>query len=536
MNSKKLLSLLAGLILVTTGNAQSKNDPLPYTPGPFEPSWKSLKEGYKFPDWYRDAKFGIWAHWGPQSQAEFGDWYGRNLYIVGHKQNKYHLETFGHPSEFGFKDLCNAWKAAKFDPDALLATYKAAGAKYFVALANHHDNFDMWNSKYQPWNAVNVGPKRDIIGGWAEATAKAGLRFGVSIHASSAWTWFEVAQLSDSEGPRKGIPYDGNVTKADGVGKWWEGMDPQDLYTQYGHKISPMVLNRKEALRNPGEPPTKAYVRKYYDRVRDVVSTYKPDLVYFDDSRMPLNEFVGLRIVADIYNQNIARNSGKNEAVVNTKRLKDDQTKALVYDFEVGVPKGLLPDPWQVDACIGAWHYLKGAKYKRADQVVRALADVVSKNGNLLLSIPLRGEGTLDDQGKQVLAGVGAWLSQNGEAIYGTRPWTRFGEGPSSEADIPEIAKGGIPLYQKAPYTSKDIRFTTRGTTLYAIVMNLPADGRVTVRALASSEPAKITKVELLGFKGELRHRRTAEGLEVEMPAKPPGEIAYVLKIEGAAK
>ncbi len=523
---------------MTAAQAADATLDLPYTPGPFAPSWKALQEGYQSPEWYRDAKFGIWAHWGPQSQAEFGDWYGRNLYIQGHKQNKYHVKTYGHPSEFGFKDLCNAWKAENLRPDELMETYKAAGARYFVAMANHHDNFDLWNSRHQPWNSVNVGPKRDIIGAWSKAAANAGLRFGVSIHASSAWSWFEVSRLSDTDGPRAGVTYDGNLTREDGKGKWWEGLDPQDLYAQHGHKISPAVLNRKEAWKNPGDLPSPAYSRKFYDRVRDLVEVYNPDIVYFDDSRVPLeqvNEGYGLHIFADVYNRSIARNGGINQAVVNTKRLNEDQRKALVYDFEVGVPRGILPEPWQVDACIGAWHYLEGAKYKSAEQVVRALSDVVSKNGNLLLSIPLRADGTLDDQGRKILGSVGDWLRTNGEAIYATRPWTRFGEGPSSEADIPEIAKGGIPLYQKAPYTAQDIRFTKRGTTLYAIVMDWPADGRVLLRSLPSGAQGQnaASKVRMLGSEGELRFQQTDKGLSVEMPEKRPGDIAYVLQIDG---
>ncbi len=531
--------LVCFLFLVAlSSNARSADLDLPRTAGPFEPSWTSL-QAYNCPEWFRDAKFGIWAHWGPQSEAEDGDWYGRNLYIYGHEQNKYHVAHYGHPSEFGFKDLCNEWKAEHFDPAALLVAYKKAGARYFVALANHHDNFDMWNSRFQPWNAVNVGPKRDIIGAWAKAATDAGLRFGVSIHASSAWSWFEVARLSDPEGPHANITYDGNLTREDGKGKWWEGLDPQDLYAQYGHKISANVLDRREALRNPGDQPSPAYLRKYYDRVRDVVMSYHPDLVYFDDSRLPLNPAYGLSIVADIYNANIAHHGGGNEAVVNTKRLDESQRHALVYDFEVGVPRGILPQPWQVDACIGHWHYLRNAKYKRADQVVRALVDVVSKNGNLLLSIPLRADGTYDEQERQILATIGDWLTLNGEAIYGTRPWLRFGEGPASEENVPEIPKGGIPLYRKEPYVAEDIRFTTRDGILYAILMEWPTNGHTRVRSLASGAPGAegvISQVELLGADAPLPFTRSAEGLDVQLPARRVGDIAFVLKISGQKK
>ncbi len=533
-----LKPLLIGALFAVPAYAEDRPSSLPLTPGPFAPSWQSLSQ-YQFPDWFRDAKFGLWAHWGPGNQPEMGDWYGRNLYIQGHRQNKHHVDNYGHPSNFGFKDICNEWKAEKFDPEAMMAIYKDAGAQYFVALANFHDNFDMWNSKHQPWNAVNVGPKRDIIGLWAKAAKQAGLRFGVSMHASSAWSWYEVSQLSDPEGPRKGVRYDGHLTKADGVGKWWEGLDPQELYAQYGHKISPNVLNRKEAWLNPGDSPSKAYLDKYYNRVRDVVSSYQPDLVYFDDARLPLDWAditYGLHILADIYNQSVARNAGKNDAVVNTKKLNKEQRKALVFDFETGVPRDILPEPWQVDVSLGVWHYQKGDKYKKADRVVRALADVVSKNGNMLLVVPLRADGTMDDQGQEILKDVGVWLRQNGEAIYGTRPWKRYGEGPSTLEEVPDIPKGGIPVFRKAMYTAEDIRFTTKGGVLYAVVLNWPSNGSVKISSLGINEPGEITKVQMLGAAGDLRYSRTAEGLEVEMPGQPPGNFAYVLKIEGLGR
>lgn len=534
------LACLAFAPIASGGEVSPASPSLPYTPGPFAPSWESL-QAYRCPEWFRDAKFGIWAHWGPQSQAEAGDWYGRNLYVPGHKQNAHHLATYGHPSEFGFKDLCHAWKAENFDPKRLLAAYRAAGARYFVAMANHHDNFDLWNSRYQPWNSVNIGPRRDLIGEWAAATAAEGLRFGVSIHASSAWTWFEVAQRADESGPLAGVPYDGNLTLADGQGKWWEGFDPQDLYAQYGHRISPDVLDRRKAYFNPGDPPTRAYLEKYYNRVRDLTSTYAPDLVYFDDSRLPLNDIdpaYGLHIAADLYNSSLARHGGRNEAVMNAKRLDEMQKRALVHDFEVGVARDILPEPWQVDACIGHWHYLKGARYRSAERVIRALVDVVSKNGNLLLSIPLRADGTLDEPATRILGEIGAWLELNGEAIYGTRPWLRFGEGPSTTEDVPEIAKGGLPLFRRAPYVAEDIRFTTRGSTLYVILLDWPASGRASVKSLAADAPGLgggIARITLLGRAEAVAFTRTAEGLVVDLPSSPPGTYAHVLKIEGLA-
>ena len=222
--------------MIHVANAQTNSLELPpIAGGPFQPTWQSLSTQYQVPEWFRDAKFGIWAHWGPQCQPEHGDWYAREMYIEGSRDYKSHLKEYGHPSTNGFKDVIHEWKAVNFNPDKLLKFYKENGARYFMALAVHHDNFDNWNSKYQPWNSVNVGPHKDLIGGWAKAARKIGLRFAVSVHASHAWSWYEVAQGADKTGPLAGVPYDGKLTKEDGKGKWWDGLDPQDLYAQ-NHK------------------------------------------------------------------------------------------------------------------------------------------------------------------------------------------------------------------------------------------------------------------------------------------------------------
>ncbi len=240
LNRRRLLQLLSagslGLRSTRAAAAEHFVSPLgrnvePMATGRFEPTWESLQQ-YRAPEWYRDAKFGIWAHWGPQCQPEYGDWYARQMYIEGSEDYKFHVRTYGHPSKFGFKDVIHQWTAERWDPEKLLALYKNAGAQYFVALANHHDNFDNYDSKYQPWNSVRLGPKKDLIGGWARAARSNGMKFGVSIHAAHAWMWYEVAQGADKSGPLAGVPYDGKLTKADGKGQWWEGLDPQDLYAQ----------------------------------------------------------------------------------------------------------------------------------------------------------------------------------------------------------------------------------------------------------------------------------------------------------------
>ncbi len=259
----------------------------PMMKGPFKPTWDSLKQ-YAVPDWFRDAKFGIWAHWGPQCQPEFGDWYARNMYIEGSEQYNYHVAKYGHPSKFGFKDVIHEWKAEKWNPEQLLELYKRAGAKYFVSLANHHDNFDNFNSKYQTWCATKYGPQKDLIGGWEKAARKNGLRFGVSVHASHAWTWYQVAQQADTKGPLAGVPYDGNIKKEDGNGNWWSKLDPQELYAQ-DHPLSPKDKDPKNIFNqwdwaNLAAKPSNAYCDKFYNRTVDLINQYNPDLLYFDDT------------------------------------------------------------------------------------------------------------------------------------------------------------------------------------------------------------------------------------------------------------
>jgi alpha-L-fucosidase len=511
--------------------------PAPYAP--FRPDWNSLAN-YKTPDWYRDAKFGLWAHWGPQCQPEHGDWYGRGLYEEGSDNYKYHVEKYGHPSKFGFKDVINEWRAENWNPDQLVELYKNAGAKYFVALANHHDNFDLYDSKYQSWNSMKMGPKKDLIGGWARAAKTQGLHFGVSVHASHAWRWYETAQRSDKNGPLAGVPYDGNMTKADGKGKWWEGYDPQELYAQ-GHALSKDSLNNGSIHRQWGwdngiVPPSKAYCEKFYRRTVELIDKYQPDLVYFDDTALPLwpvND-AGLRIAAHMYNDSIARH-GKLQAVINGKILDDQQRKCMVWDIERGASNKIEPFIWQTCTCIGEWHYdrriydRKG--YKTAATVIQILADVVSKNGNLLLNIPVRGDGTIDDLELAVVQDIGKWMKVNSEAIYATRPWKVFGEGPALGSAAPLNAQGFNEGKGK-PLGAEDFRFTTKGSTLYAIFFGWPENGRVTVRSLAGS--GKVSAVALLGHEGSLEWQQETDDLSIRLPDRRPCDNAYALKITGA--
>ena len=502
--------------------------------GPFLPYWESLK-AYRCPSWFRDAKFGIWAHWSPQCVPEQGDWYARNMYLQGTRQYEYHVKHYGHPSKFGYKDICPLWKAERWDPDALVKLYKRAGAEYLVALATHHDNFDCWHSKYQPWNCVNIGPKRDIVGTWEKVARSNGLRFGVSYHGTPHRVWDEflpVRYKSDLTGPLAGVPYDGMQTIADGKGKWWEGMDPQ-------------MINGKPHLKNS---PCPEFVQQFLLRVQDVIDNYSPDILNFDDGaqfdfdaggpKLDLKVWLGIpdlapQIMAYYYNKNVQAHGGHLEGVVDLKVVPEPVWGTLTRDFEMSLADKLQENPWQTEACIGHWHYdravFENHTYQKASFIIPFLVDIVSKNGNLLLSIPLPGYGEPDGDEIAFLEELADWQRVNSEAIKRTRPWSVFGEGPSTEAKQ-------IPSYQlsQIKFDHTDIRFTTKGDILYAIALGWPTDGKIVIKSLAEKSanyPRPIRKVELIGSNSELMWKRGAQGLEIQVPDTPPCKYAYSIRI-----
>lgn len=522
-----MLLLAAALAIALVRQVSSAEHDL--APGPFEPTWESLEANYHCPDWFRDAKFGIWAHWTAQCVPEQGDWYARQMYMQGNWQYDHHLKTYGHPVDSGFMELDHLWRAEKWDPERLMRLYKAAGAKYFVALANHHDNFDCYDSKYHEWNSVRVGPKQDIVGRWAKVARDAGLRFGVSNHSAHAWHWFQTAYGYDGEGPRAGERYDAfKLTKADGKGKWWDGLDPQQLYTG-PNMVVPDGLTSAKALADWHEqhdrqwteaPPAAnpAFTEKWFLRCQDLLDKYHPDLLYFDNiGELPLGQ-AGLDVVAHYYNANRSWHDGREEGVVNVKGVKGERERGVVVDIERGVANDIRPEPWQTDTCIGSWHYQRGIRYKSVDQVVRMLLDIVSKNGCLLLSVPLRGDGTIDADEEAFLEGLAAWMSTNGEGIFGTRPWHVYGEGPTN-------AQGGMFNERSIEYTSDDMRFTTKDGALYVYLLAKPVSA-ITVKSLAKG--AKFTQpvatVELLGSDETLDWKQADAGLIIEKPASLPDQ------------
>jgi alpha-L-fucosidase len=484
-----LLSLLAATTTLTAAET-----------GPFQPSVNSLTN-YQCPDWFRDAKFGIWAHWGPQAVPMAGDWYAKHMYVPGHRQYQHHLENYGHPSTNGWKDIVPLWKAEKWDPDRLMALYKQAGARYFVSMGTHHDNFFLWNSKLHPWNSVQIGPKRDVVGDWQRAAKKQGLPFGVSEHLGASFSWWQDSHKADKTGPLAGVPYDGADPKF------------QSLYH------FPAEANDKGWYSN-----NPRWQQMWSERITELVDTYHPDLLYTDGG-VPFSNEVGLGLIAHYYNASAAQHDGKAAVVYSCKQKSNGR---WVEDLERGVMPGINPHPWQTDTSIGDWFYNKDWKFRPVSWTVHMLVDIVSKNGNLLLNIVQRPDGSLDPQVEQDLAQLAAWIAINGEGIYETRPWLVYGEGATR-------AKGGH-FKEDFAYSAKDIRFTSKGDgTLYAFALGWPADGKLLIRSLAKvpGVEAKLARVQLLGHAGDVRWTETAEGLQVELPPQKPCDYALALKLTG---
>jgi len=494
-----LLAIAALLTRIPAPAAQME-----IVPGKYSGTMESLTN-YVCPDWFRDAKFGIWAHWGPQAVPMEGDWYARKMYQQGSDDYLDHLTRWGHPSTNGWKDIIPLWHAEHWDPERLMRLYKNAGAKYFVSMGVHHDNFDLWDSKYHYWNAVNLGPHRDVVGDWQKAAKENGLPFGVSEHLGASYTWFQDSHRADTNGPFAGIPYDGadpanddlyHPTAAPGDDKWYS--------------------------------TSATWQQEWFNRINDLMERYQPDLLY-SDGGLPFGE-VGRTLVADFYNRNMAAHGGKLEAVYNCKALGSGEFRAgtCVEDVERGVMPGINPLPWQTDTSIGDWFYNRHWKYQPIDWTVHILVDIVSKNGNLLLNVVLRPDGTLDPEVETMLGQLSGWFAVNGEAIYGTRPWQVYGEGPLR-------VRGGA-FKENFDFTARDIRFTTKGKRLYAIALGWPAANQFIIRSLAKTGDDSINqikRVQLLGQEGDLAFTQTTNALVVELPTGQNASLTCALRISG---
>jgi alpha-L-fucosidase len=476
--------------------------------GPFEPTFESLRT-YECPEWFRDAKLGIWSHWGAQSVPMYGDWYARNMYYEGSEQYLYHIRHYGHPSKFGYKDLVQLWKAEKFDPDSLMDLYVDAGAKYFVAQAMHHDHFFNYDSKIHRWNSVNMGPKKDIIGLWKSAAEKKGLPFGFSEHLGATFSWWKWNKGSDKEGAYKGVPYDGN--------------DPayEDLYLPNREHYDP---NQKFWDLEPWFSPNKWWHQRWFDIMRELIDLYEPDFLYTDGG-LPFGENMyeaGLNAVAHLYNTSAANHNGKNNAVYTQKDRQKEIYSVGVLDIERSQSPEIKPEPWQTDTCLGDWFYNVRSVYKKPGHVIEILVDIISKNGNLLLNVPQKPDGTIDDECTYTLEEMAKWIKVCKEGVFGTRPFRAAGEG-YSKVHIEGFKEDAV------DWTSSDFRFTTKGNTLYAFQMRWPEDNRAVIKSLTPAE--KVKNVRLLGV-GNVPFEQPYGTLVIKLPDKKPTEYVNCIAIE----
>ncbi len=499
-NLLKHFIIMSFLALIFSVSLFAQLGKLPIADGPYKPTDESLQK-YQYPEWFRDAKFGIWSHWGPQAVPRQGDWYARRMYQEKDPAYKYHVEHYGHPSEFGFKDIIPLWKAEKWEPEKLMALYKKAGAKYFVSMGTHHDNFFLWNSNIHRWNAVKMGPHKDVVGIWQKAAKAQGLKFGVSEHLGASFTWYQDAHKSDSQGPKAGVPYDG------------ANPEYSDLYHA---ATSP---DDKGWLTN-----NLVFQIEWFSCIRELIDNYHPDLLY-SDSGMPFED-VGRNLIAHYYNQDLTRNNGPLNVVYTCKQASGGK---WVEDVERGVKDTASKYPWQTDTSIGDWYYRSGQKYKSSTEVIQMLVDIVSKNGNLLLNVVQTPEGDLEPDMLQILDEIGIWTAANGEGIYGTRPWKIFGE-VSAES---KAFKPGQ-FNENYKFNSKDIRFTAKNGILYAFCLGKPTEDILISALSKNSKLAErpVASIKMLGSEIKIRWTQTADGIIIKKPSKFPTWQVPGFKIE----
>ncbi len=482
----------------------------------FEPTFASLYES-KAPDWFRDAKFGIWSHWGPQSVPMFGDWYARHMYVEGMPQYEYHIRHYGHPSKFGYKDLCALWKAERFDPEALMARYVKAGARYFVAQATHHDHFFNYDSQINRMNSVKIGPGKDILALWKAAADKHGLPFGITEHLGASFSWWRVNKGADTYGPYAGVPYDGN--------------DPayRDFYFD---NIEHYRQDKRSTL--PWYTDNAAFHAYWVRCLREMIDRFSPELLYTDGalpfgSHWQFNEnekvreadyVAGLEIVSHLYNTSIGKH-GQNEAVYLQKDRRPDIYRVGILDIEKSQLPGIGAEPWHTDTCIGNWFYDVQKPYKRPDQIIEMLADIIAKNGTMLLNILQKPDGSIDDDAGYILDELGKWFAVAGEAVYGTRPWHAFAEGEG------RVLIDGF-KEEKTAWGPGDVRFTEKDGTVYAFLMGIKEGQPAVLRSFAEE---KVRSVRLLGA-GEIPFAQQFGVLTAKMPDKLPTPYVSILAIQ----
>ncbi len=467
--------------------------------GPFIATWDSLR-GYTVPDWYEDAKFGIFIHWGVYCVPAFGnEWYPRNMYVRGSREFEHHVATYGPQSQFGYKDFIPMFRAEQYDPAAWAALFREAGARFVVPVAEHHDGFAMYDSDFSRWSAVQMGPKRDLVGELADAVRDAGMVFGLSTHREEHW-WFM----------NGGREFDSDVQDPEYADFYGPAMPSST--TDWGmHDWTPR--------------PDADYLDDWLARTVELVEKYRPQVVWFDGwiNQTVFKPYLQ-KFAAYYYNRGAAWDLGM---AINYKNTAYEDGTAIL-DIERGQLKDIRPMLWQNDTSVSknSWGYIQNHDYKNAGDIVGDLVDVVSKNGCLLLNIGPKPDGTIPEPEQAMLREIGRWLAVNGEAIYGSRPWMTYGEGPT------EVHEGHFTDTKRSAFTSQDIRFTRQGDTLYAICLGWPA-GEAVIKSLRSAA-GQVTGVSLLGAEGLLAFRQDADGLHIATPDARPCDYAYTFKIEMA--
>lgn len=457
--------------------------------GPYRADWNSLS-AYRVPEWYKDAKFGIFIHWGIYSVPAFGnEWYSRNMYIQGSPEFEHHRKTYGDQKDFGYKDFIPLFKAERFEPKEWAELFKKAGARYVVPVAEHHDGFQMYDSEISRWNAAGMGPKRNVLGELSEEFNRRGMVNGASTHRIEHWFFMG-----------HGKEFESDITDAEQEGDfYWPAMPERDHYDLFSEPA-----------------PSKEFLEDWMIRTCELIDRYRIKILYFDwwiqhQSAKPYLQ----KIAAYYYNR--AAEWGE-EVVICYKHDAFMFGTALV-DIERGQFADIQPFYWQTDTAIAknSWCYTENNDFKKAKDILCDLVDIVSKNGNLLLNVGPKADGTISDEDKAVLLEIGEWMEKNGEAIYGSRPWRIAAEGPT------KVAEGQFTDGKDKVFTAEDFRFTVKGDSLYAICLHYPEDGRVTIKALGEQDASHLPKfhgiikrIEILGFEEQPVWNRDGEGLHIE--------------------
>jgi alpha-L-fucosidase len=499
----KIKGLLVFVLLLTLVSSCEQKVEQKEVKVKFEPNWESLSQ-YECPEWFRDAKFGIYTHWGVYSVPKpegHGDWYGRNMYNDWHPNNKFHLETYGPLDEFGYKDFVPKFTAKKFNADEWAALFVEAGAQFAGPAGEHADGFSMWDSEVNPWNSVDKGPKRDVVAEMEKAIRKRGLKYVVSLHHSWSWGWFPTWQEgTDCYEAEEGSLYGEKLPESA-----WKVKGTKGYYT-----VDPM--------------PNKNFERVWLEKVKEVVDGYSPDLLWFDNRVKILSEKVRQEMMAYAYNQA----AEKNQEFVLTFKRPDFPLGTGTVDLERARMPKIYPDPWLTDNSISkdSWSWTSDLQCYTTNRLIDDLVDIVSKNGCLLLNIAPHPDGSIPSEQQERLREMGKWLKLNGEAIYKSRPWLIYGEGPT------ETKTGHLADQKFDGFSEKDIRFTTRNGQLYAIALGWPESGVLSIKSLGkTSYNGKVKSIELIGCNEKLEWDRKKGALEINLPNKKPCKNAFVFKI-----